>query len=101
MEYIDKSHFLNREQEIDRNFLKDCYDEDSQSFYPKIDSDQSYSNFSSRIYRKRYRWLGTSAIERTKRKMLLLYEKTPCWSFKHRTRNPKKYSNQRTNGRVC
>ena len=37
MEYIDKSRFLNREQEIDRNFLKDCYDEDSQSFYPKID----------------------------------------------------------------
>lgn len=52
MEYIDKSRFLNREQEIDRNFLKDCYDEDSQSFYPEIDSDQSYSNFSSRIYRK-------------------------------------------------
>lgn len=44
MEYIDKSLFLNREQEIDRNFLKDCYDEDSQSFYPEIDSDQSYSN---------------------------------------------------------
>lgn len=29
MEYIDKNRFLNREQEIDRNFLKDCYDEDS------------------------------------------------------------------------
>ena len=52
MEYIDKSLFLNREQEIDRNFLKDCFDEDSQSFYPEIDSDQSYNNFSSRIYRK-------------------------------------------------
>lgn len=50
MEYIDKSHFLGREQEIDMNFLKDCFDEDSKSFYPEIDTDQSYSNFSNRTY---------------------------------------------------
>lgn len=52
MEYIDKSHFLGREQMIDRAFLKDCFDEDSLSFYPEIDTDQSYSNFSNRTYRK-------------------------------------------------
>ena len=59
MEYIDKSHFLGREQEIDRNFLEECFNEDSKSFYPEIDTDQSYSNFSNRTYRK-----GTDGWER-------------------------------------
>ncbi len=52
MEYIDKSHFLGREREIDRIFLEDCFDKDSLSFYPEIDTDQSYANFSNRTYRK-------------------------------------------------
>lgn len=52
MEYIDKSHFLGRERALDRSFLQDCFDEDTLSFYPEIDTDQSYGNFSNRTYRK-------------------------------------------------
>lgn len=37
---------------MDVEFLKDCYNEDTQSFYPSVNSDQSYSNFSSKKYRK-------------------------------------------------
>ena len=37
---------------MDVEFLKDCYNEDTQSFCPSVNSDQSYSNFSSKKYRK-------------------------------------------------
>lgn len=52
MEFIDKRPFLEQEQKMDVEFLKDCYNEDTQSFYPSVNSDQSYSNFSSKKYRK-------------------------------------------------
>ena len=52
MEFIDKRPFLEQEQKLDVEFLKDCYNEDPQSFYPSVNSDQSYSNFSSKKYRK-------------------------------------------------
>ncbi len=52
MEFIDKRPFLEQEQKLDVKFLKDCYKEDTQSFYPSVDTDQSYSNFSSKKYRK-------------------------------------------------
>jgi len=52
MEFIDKRPFLEQEQKLDVEFLKDCYNEDTQSFYPSVNSDQSYSNFSSKKYRK-------------------------------------------------
>lgn len=52
MEFINKKPFLKQEQKLDVEFLKDCYNEDTQSFYPSVDTDQSYSNFSSKKYRK-------------------------------------------------
>ena len=52
MEFIDKKPFLKQEQKLDVEFLKDCYNEDTQLFYPSVDTDQSYSNFSSKKYRK-------------------------------------------------
>ena len=52
MEFIDKRPFLEQEQKMDVEFLKDCYNEETQSFYPSVNSDQSYSNFSSKKYRK-------------------------------------------------
>ena len=45
MEFIDKRPFLEQEQKLDVEFLKDCYNEDTQSFYPSVNTDQSYSNF--------------------------------------------------------
>ncbi len=74
MEYIDKSHFLGREREIDRIFLEDCFDKDSLSFYPEIDTDQSYANFSNRTYRK-----GIDGWEH-----LLLQEQNDVTKFPHR-----------------
>lgn len=44
MEFIDKRPFLEQEQKMDVEFLKDCYNEETQSFYPSVNSDQSYSN---------------------------------------------------------
>ena len=44
MEFIDKRPFLEQEQKLDVEFLKDCYNEDTQSFYPSVNTDQSYSN---------------------------------------------------------
>lgn len=41
-----------KEREIDIAYLQDCFNDESHSFYPEIDSDQSYSNFSSKKYRK-------------------------------------------------
>ena len=52
MEFIDKRPFLEQEQKLDVESLKDCYNEDTQSFYPSVNTDQSYSNFSSKEYRK-------------------------------------------------
>lgn len=52
MEYIDKNPYLEKEREIDIAYLQDCFNDESHSFYPEIDTDQSYSNFSSKKYRK-------------------------------------------------
>lgn len=52
MEFIDKGPFLKQERQLDVKFLKDCYDEKTHSFYPRVDIDQSYSDFSSKKYRK-------------------------------------------------
>ena len=52
MEFIDKRPFLEQEQKMDVEFLQDCYNEETQSFYPSVNSDQSYSNFSCKKYRK-------------------------------------------------
>lgn len=52
MEYIDKSVYQDKERKIDLKYLKDCFDSDTYSFYPSIDSDESYRNFSSKEYRK-------------------------------------------------
>ena len=52
MEFIDKRPFLKQDQKLDVEYLKDCYNEEDHTFYPNIDTDQSYSNFSSKKYRK-------------------------------------------------
>ena len=43
MEYINKIPYLERERHIDIAYLQDCFSKDDGSFYPEIDSDQSYS----------------------------------------------------------
>ena len=52
MKFIDKEPFLKREEILVIQYLKDCFNEDLHTFYPCIDSDQSYANFSSPKYRK-------------------------------------------------
>lgn len=52
MEYIDKNPYLEKEREFDIAYLQDCFNDESHSFYPEIDTDQSYRNFSSKKYRK-------------------------------------------------
>ena len=41
MEFIDKRPFLEQEQKLDVEFLKDCYNEATQSFYPSVISHPS------------------------------------------------------------
>lgn len=69
MEYIDKHPYLARERQINIAYLQDCFNEESHSFYPEIDTDQSYSNFSSKKYRK-----GIEGWE----SLLLLEQKGRC-----------------------
>ena len=68
MEYINKIPYIERERHIDIAYLQDCFSKDDGSFYPDIDSDQSYSNFSSKKYRKGvYGWENLLLLEQNKR----------------------------------
>ncbi len=69
MKFIDKEPFLKREEILVIQYLKDCFNEDLHTFYPCIDSDQSYANFSSPKYRK-----GAAGWEH----LLLLEQKGRC-----------------------
>lgn len=57
MEFIDKSSYQEREKEICVAYLQACFNAETKTFYPAIDTDQSYNNFSSKTLRKgKYGW---------------------------------------------
>lgn len=69
MEYIDKTPFIKKEREINTAYLQDCFNKECRIFYPEIDTDQSYANFSAKKYRK-----GIDGWEN----LLLLEQKGRC-----------------------
>lgn len=52
MMFINKRPYLNKEHDADVRFLKDCFDENTKTFYPDVDSEQIYEDFKKPRYRK-------------------------------------------------
>lgn len=52
MKYIDKAPYRAAERQYVVDFLQQCFSQETNGFYPAIDSDQLYQNFSHRSFRK-------------------------------------------------